>query len=143
VSVRFVLDTDHLSLLQRGDPWVSARVAAEPPTTLAAAIVSVEEQVQGRLALLRRAREPADIARAYERLGETLQFFCAVQVLAYEAAAAEQLATFRRLGVRIGTLDGRIAAITLAHGATLVTRNWRDFQRCPGLSLADWSLPPA
>jgi tRNA(fMet)-specific endonuclease VapC len=143
VSVRFVLDTDQLSLLQRGDPHVAARVGAAAPEALAVTIVSVEEQVQGRLAVLRRARERVEVMRAYQRLGEAIQFFCSIRVLTYDPAAAEHVEAFRRRGVRIGTLDGRIAAITLAHGATLVTRNRRDFERCPGLSLDDWSLPPA
>jgi tRNA(fMet)-specific endonuclease VapC len=81
--------------------------------------------------------------RAYRRLGETLQLFCSIRVLPYDPAAAEFFEAFRRQGIRIGTLDGRIAAITLAHRATLVTRNRRDFEQCPGLSLDDWSLPPA
>lgn len=143
MNVRFVLDTDHLSLLQRGDPQVAARVTAAPPEALAVTIVSAEEQVQGRLAVLRRARALAEIVRAYQRLGETIQFFCAIRVLAYDPAAAEHIEAFRRQGIRIGTLDGRIAAITLAHGATLVTRNQRDFGQCPGLSLDDWSRLPA
>ncbi len=44
---RFILDTDHLTLLQRGHPSLLARVAATPPEDLAITIITVEEQVRG------------------------------------------------------------------------------------------------
>ncbi len=41
------------------------------------------------------------------------------------------------LGVKHADL--RIAAITLEHGGTLVTRNTRDSQAIPDLPFVDWS----
>ena len=43
----FILDTDHVSLFQRNDPHVSARVLATPPLELATTVVTVEEQLSG------------------------------------------------------------------------------------------------
>jgi tRNA(fMet)-specific endonuclease VapC len=42
--------------------------------------------------------------------------------------------------LRIGTLDLKIAAITLAHDATLLTRNTADFGKVPGLKFEDWTV---
>ena len=43
------------------------------------------------------------------------------------------LAELRKRGQSISTMDLLIATSALAHGATLVTRNARDFDRVPGL----------
>jgi tRNA(fMet)-specific endonuclease VapC len=40
----FVLDTDPVSLLQRGHPIVVARVLATPPDELAVSVITFEEQ---------------------------------------------------------------------------------------------------
>jgi tRNA(fMet)-specific endonuclease VapC len=39
-----------------------------------------------------------------------------------------------------GKMDLRIGAIALEHGAIVVTRNLRDFQRIPNLTAEDWSV---
>jgi tRNA(fMet)-specific endonuclease VapC len=60
-------------------------------------------------------------------------------LLVDEAAAAEfdQLRENKKLR-KIGRADLLIAAITLSHRATLVTRNLKDFRRVPGLQVENW-----
>lgn len=66
-------------------------------------------------------------------------------VLPYDEAAAElhtrQRADAERAGRPRPYADGQIAAIAVLHGLTLVTRNMRDFEGIPGLTVEDWLLP--
>lgn len=63
-------------------------------------------------------------------------------VLPYDAQAARIHAELRtqreRAGQTLAFVDGQIAAIAIAHGATLVTRNTRDFVNLSGLRLVNW-----
>lgn len=63
-------------------------------------------------------------------------------VLPYDAPAARIHAELRaqreQTGQTLPFVDGQIAAIAIAHGMTLVTRNIRDFVGLPGLRLVDW-----
>jgi tRNA(fMet)-specific endonuclease VapC len=38
----------------------------------------------------------------------------------------------------IGSMDLKIASIALAHSATLLSANLRDFRQVPNLSVEDW-----
>jgi len=140
MKVQFLLDTDHVSLFQRHHPQVVARILACPPTVLAVTVITMEEQLQGRLAVIRRARTEHDVTRGYARLGEALAFFQAIPMVLYAEDAAARFTALRQQGIRIGTQDLRIAAIALSVQATVVTRNQRDFGQIPGLLLEDWSV---
>ena len=43
-----------------------------------------------------------------------------------------------RQGLRIGSLDLKIACIALAHAAAVLTRNTTDFAQVPGLRIENW-----
>jgi len=138
--IRFLLDTDTVSLQERGDPAVLAHLRAVAADELAVSIVTVEEALRGRLAMLARHQRGEARAHAYHKLWETLQFFAAAHVLLFDAECEQQCAALRTEGVRVGTRDLRIAATALVHNLTLVTRNHRDFARVPGLRIEDWSV---
>ena len=53
-------------------------------------------------------------------------------------AAADLRADLERAGEPIGPYDTLIAGTALAHGATLVTRNTREFARVKDLRLENW-----
>ncbi len=133
----YVLDTDIVTLHQHNHPQVVAKIQACAPDELAVTVVTVEEQMRGRLAQI--GRSGVDLAVAYDQLRATADYFCNLTVLPFDAEAYQQLQQLRAQRIRIGTLDLRMAAIVLRQNAILVTRNQRDFERVPGLSLEDWS----
>jgi tRNA(fMet)-specific endonuclease VapC len=136
----WVLDTDHLSLFQRGSRALLPRVQAAPATQIAIGVISVEEMLQGRLVQVRRASTGDDRVRAYAWLDQTLTFFRAFRVLPFDAQAERRYADLAARRLRIGAQDLKIAAIALSQGAVLVTRNRRDFGRIAALALEDCTL---
>jgi tRNA(fMet)-specific endonuclease VapC len=83
----FVLDTDVLTLYREGHPVVSRRVLAQQPSDLAVTVISVEEQLSGWYALLRRARRPDQIAAAYQWLADAVRFLSGLEILSFTEAA--------------------------------------------------------
>lgn len=142
----YVLDTDHLSLLQQHHPQIRQRTAAVPPAAIAITIITAEEQLRGWLDAIRRHTSPGSPKQlwAYQGLRDLLLFFPQVNILPFDQAAAAMFDRLRQQRIRIGSQDLRIAATTLVLGATLVTRNERDFRQVPGLQVEDWSVaaPP-
>ena len=59
-------------------------------------------------------------------------------ILPWDMAAVTRLRQLSTNRLRIGTMDLRIAAITMANQATLLSRNLRDFTRVPDLTVEDW-----
>jgi tRNA(fMet)-specific endonuclease VapC len=138
--IRFLLDTDHLTLYEQGHPPLRTRLAAFPPDSVAISAVTVEESLRGRLAVLARRLDGAGRVRAYAKLIEAVRFFAAIPVLAYDSACEAQYDRLRSLGLRVGSRDLKIAATALANTVIVVTRNRRDFGRVPGLLIDDWSV---
>ena len=77
----------------------------------------------------------------YDRFVSMFRFFESWQILPFNQLAADEFRRLRSERVRIGTTDLKIAAITLAHKATLVSANLRDFAKVPGLPVEDWLQP--
>ncbi len=137
----FVLDTDHITLFQRGHPQVTARLDAASDESIAASVISFEEQLRGRLAVVHRATSFDRLATAYLRLREMQAFFCTIRLLDFDVSAATIYERLRKEHHRLGKMDLRIAATTLAHSGILVTRNRRDFGQIASLPIEDWAIP--
>jgi tRNA(fMet)-specific endonuclease VapC len=140
-----ILDTDHLTIIQRAtEPAYTSlrsRLRQTTPGAICTTIVSVEEQMRGWLTVLAQSRDMHQEVAAYRRLHALLAFFGDIAVLDFETAAADLFLRLRRSRVRIGSMDLKIAAITLSHGAVLLSRNLTDFRQVPGFHVEDWTQP--
>ncbi len=140
----YLLDTDHITLLQRasGDAFVrlQTRLGRLPPTAVAFPIISLHEQVIGCHTYIQQARTPTALVRGYAMLATVQRTFARATVLPFDEAAAAVYATLLAHRVRVRTMDLRLAAIALAQGLIVVTRNTRDFRQVPGLPNEDWTL---
>ncbi|MEO1431677.1 MAG: type II toxin-antitoxin system VapC family toxin [Cyanobacteria bacterium J06633_8] len=136
----WILDTDHISFFQRQHPLVTQRVNAVNAEDIATTIITVEEQLRGRLNIIRRASSPEELVSAYAKLEATLRFFKSINKLYFNQNASVFYQNLLNQKIRIGTKDLRIAAITLSVDGILVTRNRRDFIKVPGLRLEDWTV---
>lgn len=94
--------------------------------------------MHGWLAEISRHRDPRRPVSAYTKLQRQAEVFAEWTMLPWDADAAEEFLKLRRQGVRIGTMDLKIACIVLAHDATLLTRNASDFAQVPGLIFENW-----
>jgi tRNA(fMet)-specific endonuclease VapC len=135
----YVLDSDIFSLYRRGHSNLDEKIDSHPLETLAITVVTVEEELAGWYSLLRQARNPDDEVRAYERLARSIPILARWQILPMSHAALARYETLRRMSLNVRKMDLRIAAIVLEIGATLVSRNLRDFRRIPNLAVEDWS----
>jgi tRNA(fMet)-specific endonuclease VapC len=91
------------------------------------------------LAKISRAKNRPQEIEAYRQLHRNLDDFRTARVLDYDEPAAVELQRLRRMKIRIGTQDLKIAAITFVHDATLLSGNLRDFRKVPGLKVEDWT----
>ena len=135
-----VLDTDHLTELGYSTP--PGRRLAEriekSSTGDAITIISVQEQMKGLLARIAKAKSVEDQERAYAALGERLNVLANFVQLPWDREAAALFSKLRKTGIRIGSMDLKIACIVMAHDAVLLTRNTVDFEKVPGLKFENW-----
>ena len=134
-----MLDTDHVSLLQRGHPAISARVLATPQDQLAVSVITFEEQLGAWYTQVRKARDAEKLARAYQGFFEILEDAKRIRILPFSRAAIARYGHLRKVHRRVGRMDLAIAAIVLDSRAILVTRNRADFDPIDGLAIEDWS----
>jgi tRNA(fMet)-specific endonuclease VapC len=135
-----VLDTNHLTELGYGSRTgtLLERRLLESGEKVVTTIICIEEQLRGWLALIARQSDVHRQIETYAALGERLEFLSSFETLPWDKSSADLFRAFRNDGVRIGTMDLKIACTALSHNAVLLTRNLVDFSRITGLLCENW-----
>ena len=137
-----ILDTDHVNVLQKPEhsqyAILSAKTKESADPIFATTVISVEEQMRGWLAAIHRARKVHNQILYYTRLVGMIRFFGEWRILSFKEPVADRFEALRKQRIRIGTMNLKIAAISLDEDALLLSANLRDFQQVPGLRVEDW-----
>jgi tRNA(fMet)-specific endonuclease VapC len=136
------IDTDVFTAVMYGKASVVARLEAIPVEDQSIPVVVLEEILRGRLNAIRLAESGKDrtsLEVAYDLFRRSVIDSKSYRILKYSTEATDRVNEWKRQKIRVGTLDMRIAAIAVVHGARLVTMNRQDFRRLPGLDVEYWT----
>ena len=138
----YLLDTDHLSILERGGETAQrlvSRLSILSSDSINVTVITYEEQTRGWLGYIAKARNLEEQIIAYRKLEEHIATFSKLKVFGFDSESA---AIFKRLRAdypRLGTMDLKIASIAISSNATLLTRNLSDFENIVNLQVEDWT----
>jgi tRNA(fMet)-specific endonuclease VapC len=127
----FMLDTDSVSFVLRGEGGVAERLMAHTPSEVCLSAMSLSE-----------LRFGADKRRSKRLHGLIDTFIANVEVVSFDPAAATMFgricAALQAKGSPIGTFDTLIAAHAMSLNLTLVTNNTKHFKQVHGLKTQNW-----
>lgn len=133
--MKYVLDTNAVSVLMRGDPKIIERLRRVAKSAVAIPQPVIAELAYGIARLPRTKRRQALQERFNWILVELAR-------MPWTDAVSEKFglvkATLEQRGERIEDFDAAIAAHAFAENAVLVTANVRHLARVPGLKVEDW-----
>lgn len=139
----FILDTDHLIIAQRDSQPEADRLRRQMKqhreSDFHLTIITIHEQLLGAQKNISQSRALDSVVRGYRLIESAMIYYNDFQVLPFDEPASLQFQRLRKQGIRIGTMDLRIASIALSHNYTVLTRNTIDFGRVPDLRIEDWT----
>ena len=136
--MKYILDTNVVAALMKGEPTVVSRLRATAKTDVALPQPVAAEVAFG-LARLPRSKRRDHLERAWQALAAEIPRLSWTDDVS--EAFGRIKSTLERSGRPIDDFDIAIAAHAVTEGASLVTFNTRHMERVPALSLEDWSRP--
>jgi len=132
----YMLDTDFCIDWLRRKAYAREALAGVRPSLVAVSAVTAGELFMG----AHGAQEPG------RELGKVVQFLQPIRIINYGAAEAAHFgrmaALLRKQGQLIGVADTMIAATAQLHNLVVVTNNFKQFGKVPGLQAASWRAKP-
>jgi tRNA(fMet)-specific endonuclease VapC len=142
--MKYLLDTDHLSILQRQEGRdfsnLSTRMAQYPLLDFAVSTVTFHEQILGSHTYINRAHNLNDVVKGYEIMVRLITDFKVLPLVSFDVGASMKFVQLQSQKIQLAKMDARIASIALSHGLILLTRNHRDFSKVAGLLIEDWTV---
>jgi tRNA(fMet)-specific endonuclease VapC len=136
--VKYILDTNAVSALMRGETAIVAALAGKPKADVSIPQPVLAEIAYGIERLPRSRRKERLRARFALIRGEIVR-------VEWDDAISDRFgeakASLERAGTRLEDFDVAVAAHATATGAVLVTANRRHLGRIPGLKIEDWTKP--
>ncbi len=140
---RFILDSDHVSLLLEGNTLIQRNIQLFEPQVVTN-IVTVQEVFNGWVSLINARANIQNPVPLYTKFWHTVEYFKGIPIVNFDDAAHQIYQQLLRENPPLRKTrlqkDMRIAAIALSLGATIVTRNRKDFEQVPGLAIVDLSI---
>ena len=134
--MKYVLDTNVISSLMRGEPNVVERLKRVARLDVCMPHPVVAEIEYG-IQRLERSRRKDALASRFELLKAEIQRVAWSDEISDAFGAIK--AALERRGDRIEDFDAAIAAHAVAQSCILVTANMKHVIRVPGLEVEDWS----
>jgi tRNA(fMet)-specific endonuclease VapC len=125
--------------LRRGNESVLNRLSAALQGSVAVTVITVEEQLSGWYALLRKSQSGEALEKAYNQLTHTTRALAKLPVLGFSLPAIQRFRALEKEKLGVGKMDLRIGAIALESGLIVVTRNQQDFSRIRNLQIENWA----
>ena len=142
--MKYLLDTDHLSILQRqiGKDYrnLSMRMAGYPISDFVVSTVTFHEQILGIHAYINRAQKQKDVVKGYEMMMRLVSDFKVMSLVSFDIGAATMFEQLQSQQIQLAKMDARIASIALFRELILLTRNHRDFGKVASLVIEDWTI---
>lgn len=102
-------------------------------------MITYEEQLKGRLAVVSKAKTLDEQVSAYQWLQQIAMDYSSITIIPFDRTSATEHQCLRKAYPRLGNMDLKIAAIALTNKAILLTRNESDFRQILELKIEDWS----